>query len=639
MYIVTYIWIFLLLVILNQHALQTKTKFPTSMMEETTRIADVPELQSAVRSSSQPLLPQTLDQSGSGTGYRIYPYHSLGAGRIFSGYASLASWIMTHPGVVIDGYGGVIWKTVRHCLQERFDEYGLKVDWTDIREFMKTPAEIQSIAAPFLGTPGSVWGTRCTGRLEDLFDLESIYKLKEGEGYDLTVVYGTGASLVTRKAPLIYLEVPKNEIQYRLRAGSISNLGSAEPPDPQEGYKRLYFVDWVLLNDYKKRILDRIDLIADAQWNDSVNWMLTDTLRKGLQQLGRSSFRVRPWFEAGAWGGQWIKDRLQGINRDEVNYAWSFEMIVPENGLLFESNGHLLEVSFDFLMFAAGTAVLGKHAAVFGDEFPIRFDFLDTWDGGNLSIQCHPSVDYIRREFGEKITQDETYYILDCKEEATVYLGFQEGISADTFRKVLENSRDNNVEVEIERYVQVHKAQKHDLFLIPNGTVHSAGTNNLVLEISATPYIFTFKMYDWLRLDLNGRPRAINIEHAFNNLRFERRGRKVQEELISKQTVISKGDGWQVVHVPTHREHFYDVHRLEFSEEMEVDTRDACHVLMLVEGGSILVKTADGPATRYHYAETFAIPAAVGRYTLINEGEEIARVIKAFIKDDCPEIN
>jgi hypothetical protein len=257
--------------------------------------------------------------------------------------------------------------------------------------------------------------------LADFFNIDDLLSLQPFEDADCTIVFGTGAALLSWDAPIVYLDVPKNEIQYRMRAGSITNFGSKAITRSADMYKRFYFVDWVLLNEHKKNIGSKITVIADGQWKESLNWMLAESLQTGLSTLSQSVFRVRPWFEAGAWGGQWMKDKIRHLNKEEVNYAWSFELIVPENGLVFESNGYLLEVSFDFLMFFQNNNVLGKHADVFGYEFPIRFDFLDTWEGGNLSIQCHPTLQYIRENFGETITQDETYYILDCKDDAQVF--------------------------------------------------------------------------------------------------------------------------------------------------------------------------------------------------------------------------
>ena len=186
--------------------------------------------------------------------------------------------------------------------------------------------------------------------------------------------------------------------------------------------------------------------------------------------------------------------------------------------------------------------------------------------------------------------------------------------------------------MDIEKYVQLHKAKKHDLFLIPNRTIHSAGAENLVLEISATPYIFTFKMYDWLRLDLSGKPRPINIEHAFRNLDFSRKGEKVKQELISRPQVLFEKDGVTCYHLPTHKEHFYDVHRLDFSSQVEIKTEQVCHVLMLVEGEAVQVLTEDGTEMDFVYAETFVIPASAGSYKLINKSALQAKVIKAFLK-------
>lgn len=609
------------------------------MFEVSNREEEVSEQQfSQFRKTGQALMPyKTSGHINTSGGYDIYPFHSLGRGKVFNGYDSLAAWIANFPCVIIDGFSGVLWEEVQSSLASAFKKQKLKVRWIQADQFLKPSAEIEKLIAPFLGERDSVWGTKTTLELEDFFQADKIRAVKEEEGFKCNIIIGQGASLAQWDAPIIYLDVPKNEIQYRMRAGAVFNLGMTQVDEPAHMYKQCYFVDWVVLNKYRERISDRIRIQADVQWQTMINWMFAEYLADGLADLSRTALRVRPWFEPGAWGGHWMRERIAGLNKDEINYAWSFELIVPENGLLFESDGYLLEVPFDLLMSVANKKILGKHADFFGKEFPIRFDFLDTWEGGNLSIQCHPSLNYIREHFGEHITQDETYYILDCKPGAKVYLGFQEGVQPAEFRQVLENSKANGEEIKIEKYVQAQDAHKHDLFLIPNGTIHSAAADNLVLEISSTPYIFTFKMYDWLRLDLNGEPRAINIEHAYNNLRFERQGERVKKELISQPKLLKQTEGAEVWHLPTHAEHFYDVHRLEFDKEVTVNTDDSCNVLMLVEGSSVLVKTGE-LTHEFHYAETFVIPANVKSYTISNKGKGRAKVVKAFIKDSIDHL-
>ncbi|MBS9525636.1 class I mannose-6-phosphate isomerase [Litoribacter alkaliphilus] len=566
-------------------------------------------------------------------GYDIYPTYQIPHGQIHVGFSGLAEWIAEkNSNVILEGYVGVNWQNFISSLDEVFQKLEIEVCWKNINDAIKPEEEIERLIEPFIGKGDPVFGKIFEGEIKDFYEEEKIKQIKPHKN-KITILYGCGSALAKWDVPVIYVEVPKNEIQFRSRSKTICNLGATSPIPSQEQYKRFFFIDWQVLNRHKKALLPKIDVLVDEQRMFDITWMTGNDFRKSLKEMGRNTFRVRPWFSPGVWGGDWMMNRIQGLNQDEVNYAWSFEMIVPENGIVLESSQYLLEFSFDFLMFASNEAILGSAAGKFGDEFPIRFDFLDTFNGGNLSIQCHPTNTYIKKHFGENFTQDETYYILDADKDAIVYLGFQEDIDKDKFKAVLEESFRTNKVVEVEKFVQTFPAKKHDLFLIPNGTVHCSGINNLVLEISATPYIYTFKMYDWLRLDLNNKPRPLNIERAFENLNFDRKGEKVKQELISEQVEISRGEDWKLIALSTHQEHFYAVHRYEFSSSVNVQTENQCHILSLVEGTSILV-TCGNRKQVVRYAETFAIPAAAGNYTLENMGEEPVKVLKVFVKED-----
>ena len=583
------------------------------------------------RKTTQYLMPAEASAPAPGE-YNIYPSFPLEEGKIWSGYRELAKQMSSSSVVILDGFPGVLWENLRNLLTTELNALGVESAWQDVSIAMLPPSQVEDLIAPYLGGNDPLFGRRFEGTLADFFQPDKLSLLQPDPTATLNILYGCGSSLAGWKGLLLYVDVPKNEIQFRFRNGVMTNLGSSESLPPKLAYKRCYFVDWVVASNHKRELLAKIDFMIDEQRPDLPTIIEGKELREALHRMAHNYFRVRPWFEPGPWGGQWIRKKIPQLPQDVPNYAWSFELIVPENGLLLESNGLHLEVSFDCLMFQEYPNVLGDCAQYFQTEFPVRFDFLDTFDGGNLSIQCHPRPAYIRQNFGETFTQDETYYILDCAQGARVYLGFQEDIDPADFRAALENSAQTGQPIDIDRFVQSLQVQKHDLLLIPNGTIHGSGKDNLVLEISATPYIFTFKMYDWLRNDLDGKPRSLNIKRAFENLYFDRKGERIQREFVSKPRVLEQGDGWRLVHCPTHPQHFYDVHRLEFDDRMTVHLQGSCHVLSLVEGESVLLETALGMRQRFNYAETFVVPAAAGRYQLVSENGKQLKVIKCFVK-------
>lgn len=583
------------------------------------------------RKTTQHLMPARRQETRLDR-YDIYPSLSLGPGQIEAGFPALARRLADAGQAVIDGYPGVLWDDFRRRLTAALHALGVTARWVDVAAALKLAPAIDAMLAPYLGGDDPIFGFRYPGALVDFFDSTALSELRPDPNAMLNILYGCGAALAGWSGALVYVDIPKNEIQFRQRAGSATCLGAEQALDAKSAYKRSYFVDWVVANRHKLALHHRMAWIVDGQRLDDIVFARGDTLRRSLDQMASSFFRVRPWFEPGPWGGQWIRQRMTQLAQDVPNYAWSFELITPENGLVFESDGWLLEVSFDFLMHRNPGDIIGESAAAFGYEFPIRFDFLDTFAGGNLSVQCHPRPEYIRRHFGETFTQDETYYILDCGSSARCYLGFQDDLTPAGFRGALEHSFRDAAPVEIERFVQSHPVRKHDLVLIPNGTIHCAGIDNLVLEISATPYIFTFKMYDWMRLDLEGKPRPLNIERAFENLYFERRGARVPAELFARPHTVASGPGWQLIHLPTHPHHFYDVQRYDFSTSVEAVTADSCQVMSLVEGESVLVEAANGQRQRFYYAETFVVPAAAGSFRLTSESGAPVKVIKSFVK-------
>jgi mannose-6-phosphate isomerase class I len=504
-----------------------------------------------------------------------------------------------------------------------------------------SPEKIGERVYPWL-TDDPVFGRITQLTIEDFLDplkAKLANDAIQNQSRGLILVVGTGASTISGPWDLlVYADMARWEIQRRQRSGDIGNLGADNLQELSSlKYKRSFFVDWRAADCLKRKLLPDLDYLLDTNDRHTPKLISGGAFRHGLRTAVARPFRVVPFFDPGPWGGHWM-ERVCDLPKDVPNYAWCFDCVPEENSLLLGFGESRLEIPAIDLVFAHARELLGEQVYdQFGAEFPIRFDYLDTIEGGNLSLQVHPLTEYVRQKFGLAYTQDESYYILDASHDASVYLGLKENIDPQEMLKDLRAAQAGGPEFRADRYVNKFASHKHDHFLIPAGTVHCSGRGNMVLEISATPYIFTFKLWDWERLGLDGRPRPIHVEQGAANIQWNRTTGWVEHSLINRVEQIAEGDGWREERTGLHELEFIETRRHWFVKPVTHETADTVNVLNLVEGEMVLVESPSGAFEPFeiHYAETFIVPAQVGSYSIRPHGPSVGKqcaTIKAFIR-------
>lgn len=535
--------------------------------------------------------------------------------------------------VVVDCYPGVDVKEIVEGLSTlNFD----KVIYSD-ECALKGEALTAAIDAYL--TEDRVFGVLTTKNFQDVFRAEKIEEAKgqieQAKGNVL--VCGTGAGLITTGDVYIFADLARWEIQMRYRKGMSNwNVENSDAPILTK-YKRGFFVEWRMADRHKVAHYKNFDYVLDTNVANEPKLVSGEAFFAGLNETAHRPFRVVPYFDAGVWGGQWMKE-VCDLDREAENFAWSFDGVPEENSLYLRYGDVRLEVPSTNVVFYRPQALLGtKVHARFGTEFPIRFDFLDTMGGQNLSLQVHPLTEYIQQTFGMHYTQDESYYILDCKEEAKVYLGVKEGIKPEEMIEDLKSAQRGEMSFDAEKYINTFDVKKHDHFLIPAGTIHCSGKDTMVLEISATPYIFTFKLWDWDRLGLDGLPRPIHIEHGEKVIDWTRTTAWVERELVNPVEQVAEGEGYIEERTGLHEREFIETRRHWFTETVHHTTQGSVNVLNLVEGEEAVVESPTGEFEPFvvHYAETFIIPESVKAYTIRPHGPSVGKklaTIKAYVR-------
>ena len=195
----------------------------------------------------------------------------------------------------------------------------------------------------------------------------------------------------------------------------------------------------------------------------------------------------------------------------------------------------------------------------------------------------------------------------------------------------MKKAQEGNIPFDDTKYINKFPAKKHDHFLIPAGTIHCSGRNSMVLEISATPYIFTFKLWDWGRLGLDGLPRPVHINHGQHVIQFDRDTTWVKNNLVNHFEEMEDGS----TKTGLHEREFIETRRYFFTSRIKMQTMGSVNMNNLVEGQAAVIESINGEFEPFtiHYAETFIIPEYIKEYYIrpLNENERCG-VIKAYVR-------
>ena len=553
---------------------------------------------------------------------------------VFAGYGDIVARLTAEdPRVIsVDCYPGVRDEEISGAFLGLWQP-DVFIDSRDI--FFDTDVLNEKMASHL--TSDRVRGVMYYGSVTDFIDQTKLeqYRQIAAEAKGRVLIVGFGASLISRGDVLVYADLTRWQAQLRYRAGECNFKQNNPDEDALVKNKRGYFIEWRIADKLKFSLLEDIDYYLDTEEANEPAMVAGKGLLAALKLTARRPFRLVPYFDPGVWGGQWMKE-VCDLDRSKKNYAWSFDGVPEENALRFRFGDVVINSPAMNLVKYQPRQLLGpKTFSRFGAEYPIRFDFLDTIGGQNLSLQVHPTTEYIKTKFGMTYTQDESYYILDAEEGGGVYLGVKEGIDPEEMINDLKEAQKGLHPFHDEKYVNRFPARKHDHFLIPAGTVHCSSAGTMVLEISATPYIFTFKLWDWDRLGLDGLPRPIHIEDGEKVIDFSRDTRWVRDNLVNHFETIHEGDDYTEVKTGLHELEFIETRVITSDRETVHDTNGEVNQLNLVDGEEIEVISPDEAFEPFtvHYAETFIIPGSIDRYVIRpKKQKEEYKIVKAYVR-------
>jgi len=501
--------------------------------------------------------------------------------------------------------------------------------------------------------PVLLYGSLYKEGYESLMKAEEIEKLsnkikefaKNGKG--VLIVYGYGAlidMLRSNYSLKLYVDMTQKRTILNIRDGALTNLGSTKRMPVNQIIRRSYYVDFEVATQLRGQLIrnDEIDFYLTGDHADKMQMISVSAMKALFETMVTYPLRCRPVYIEGVWGGFYLK-RLRNLPEEMKNCAWIFDLIPMEVSIVADLNTLQMEFPFYCFVQVIGPKLMGqKPAEKFHGYFPIRFNYDDTYhSSGNMSIQVHPDGNYLRKNNNEFCRQDESYYMVVTGQEAKTYCGFRDGVDVEKFIEKAKRAEKYGEGFNHDDYVYSKSSVAGQQFMIPAGTIHASGRNQVILEIgSLTMGSYTYKMYDYMRKDLDGNLRPIHTYHGDKVLRRDFRESWVKENLIQSPRVIREGDGFQEMIVGQHDLLYFSLRHVRFLDKYEDETTDRFHVLALVEGEKCLVRSLTNPDRYFeqNYLDMVIVPAGFGPYEVINQSVGKVTMHKTLLKDGYEDV-
>jgi len=302
--------------------------------------------------------------------------------------------------------------------------------------------------------------------------------------------------------------------------------------------------------------------------------------------------QFEPILKERIWGGEKLKTLLhKPITSNITGESW--ELSTVEGDVSIVANGEWKGKSLTELINSFPDEILGTAVHTrFGKQFPLLFKYLDARE--DLSIQVHPN-DELAKKRHNSFGKTEMWYIMQADDDARIIVGFKENSNAEEYLENLKNKTLISILDDV-------KVKSGDVFFLETGTVHAIGAGLVVAEIQQTSDI-TYRLYDFDRVDANGKTRELHVDLALEAINYNRVETKKSYTTNSNQSNT-------VVYCP-----YFTTNYIPLDGAISgYKSGESFTVYMCVEGSFEI--EYNHSKTQYIKGDTVLIPAAMNAFIL-----------------------